>query len=90
MCVLLKKLFNPLRQKHLMAKKQVTVKKQAVKKQAAAKFVVKKTTGSSGDGVRILKSADELPQLVLDGFLDNETEIILEEYVDSIKNYGIQ
>ncbi|HIH18091.1 MAG TPA: ATP-grasp domain-containing protein [Nanoarchaeota archaeon] len=51
-------------------------------------FVVKKTTGSSGDGVRILNSADELPSL--DGFLNNETDIILEEFVDSAKNYGIQ
>ena len=51
-------------------------------------YVLKKIHGSSsGDGVRIIKNEDIN---FLDEFLKDTTEIILEEFINPIENYGMQ
>ncbi|MBU4086683.1 MAG: ATP-grasp domain-containing protein, partial [Nanoarchaeota archaeon] len=50
-------------------------------------FVVKKTTGSSGDGVKIIKRPSQLSEL--ESFL-NGSEFFVEDYIDYVHNHSLQ
>ncbi len=50
--------------------------------------VLKKTEGSAGDGLKILKSPKDLAKL--NGFFSDVSQIIVEDYIEANHNYSIQ